>query len=238
MIANTNIILLALAAAAPLVSAHGKVAVVTGNLGGNGTAFGIKGGVVPGAGENYQTEPDTTVFYSTEACGYTDAAGNNEVETGTKSAMALSGDTLPQISTTDASVSGTFHIVTSDGAGPLTAYVDPTGKGDFSKKITGTVTTQVPGNGGNIQKTTKRWEELMIRAGLKKRATNINEDFPFAVKIPDGTTCTGTAAGQSGVCTVKLTNSNNAGPFGGCFSVQQSNSTTAGKFRKSRGVSL
>lgn len=55
---NTNILLLALAVAAPLVSAHGKIAVVTGNLGGNGTAFGIQGGVIPGAGENYQTEPE------------------------------------------------------------------------------------------------------------------------------------------------------------------------------------
>lgn len=31
--------------------------------------------------------------------------------------MALSGNTLPQISTDNASISGTFHIVTSDGAG-------------------------------------------------------------------------------------------------------------------------
>lgn len=51
-------------AAAPLVSAHGKIAVVTGNLGGNGTALGIKGAVIPGSGPNYVTEPDTTVFWS------------------------------------------------------------------------------------------------------------------------------------------------------------------------------
>ena len=56
-------ILLALAAS-PLVSAHGKVSVVTGNLGGNGTALGIKGAVVAGAGPNYLTETDTTVFWS------------------------------------------------------------------------------------------------------------------------------------------------------------------------------
>jgi hypothetical protein len=91
--------------------------------------------------------------------------------------MALSGSTLPQISTDNASISGTFHIVTSDGAGPLTAMVDTTGQGDFSKAVKATVTTQVPGTNGNIKKTTKRWEELMIRAGLMKRATNINEDF-------------------------------------------------------------
>jgi len=91
--------------------------------------------------------------------------------------MALSGDTLPQISTSNASISGTFHIVTSDGAGPVTAMVDTTGLGDFTNAVKATITTQVPGKGGNIKKTTKRWEELMIRAGIMKRATNINEDY-------------------------------------------------------------
>lgn len=84
----------------------------------------------------------------------------------------------------NASISGTFHIVTSDGAGPLSAMVDTTGLGDFSNAVKATVTTQVPGTKGNIKKTTKRWEELAIRAGLMKRATNINEDYPFAVAIP------------------------------------------------------
>lgn len=91
--------------------------------------------------------------------------------------MALSGSTLPQVSTDNASISGTFHIVTSDGAGPLTAMIDTTGQGDFKNAVKATMTTQVPGTNGNIKKSTKRWEELMIRAGLMKRATNINEDY-------------------------------------------------------------
>jgi hypothetical protein len=72
-------------AAANLVSAHGKIAVVTGNLGGNGTALGIKGAVVPGAGPNYLTETDTTVFWSQKITtdddiGYTeDGNGNNQL---------------------------------------------------------------------------------------------------------------------------------------------------------------
>lgn len=41
-----------LALVAPLVAGHGKVAVITGNLGGNGTALAILGGVVPGPGPN------------------------------------------------------------------------------------------------------------------------------------------------------------------------------------------
>ena len=44
-------ILLSLAAI-PFVTAHGKIASVTGDTGGNGTALAIKGGVVPGPGPN------------------------------------------------------------------------------------------------------------------------------------------------------------------------------------------
>lgn len=47
----SKIMILALAAS-PLVAAHGKVAMVTGDLGGNGTALAIQGGVVPGPGPN------------------------------------------------------------------------------------------------------------------------------------------------------------------------------------------
>lgn len=58
--------------ASPLVSAHGKVAVVSGDLGGNGTALGIKGAVVAGAGSNSKTELDTTVFnQGNDNCGQT-----------------------------------------------------------------------------------------------------------------------------------------------------------------------
>jgi hypothetical protein len=56
----SKIIVLALAAA-PLVAAHGKVAVISGDAGGNGTALGIQGAVVPGAGRNSKVRsPFTT----------------------------------------------------------------------------------------------------------------------------------------------------------------------------------
>ena len=89
-------------AATTLVSAHGKVAVVAGDLGGNGTALGIKGAIVPGAGPNYETEVDTTVFWSKDIAtdddiGYTeDGGGNNQLSDLTQP-MALSGSTLPQV---------------------------------------------------------------------------------------------------------------------------------------------
>jgi hypothetical protein len=56
--------------------------------------------------------------------------------------MALSGSTLPQV-TQGGSVSGTLHIVTSDGAGPYKAMVDTTGTGTSWTPME--VVTQVPG---------------------------------------------------------------------------------------------
>lgn len=207
-------------AASPLVAAHGKIAVATGDAGGNGTALGIQGAVIPGAGKNKVTEPDTTVFKgdAADSCGRTNGQGDNDIEAGTKSAMALSGSTLPQV-TQGGSVSGTLHIVTSDGAGPYKAMINADGTGNTWTAME--VETQVPGNKGNIKKTEKRaWARALQAVGIMKRATNINEDYPFKVNMPAGTTCTGTIAGQANTCLVKLVNPSNAGPFGGCIPVQ------------------
>ena len=67
--------ILAFSLLATSVSAHGKIAVATGDQGGNGTALGILGGVVPGSGPNGQTEVDTTEFKgdSAQGCGKTEA---------------------------------------------------------------------------------------------------------------------------------------------------------------------
>jgi hypothetical protein len=200
-------------AAASVVNAHGKVAVVTGNLGGNGTALGIKGAVVPGPGPNYETEVDTTVFWSKDIAtdddiGYIeDGSGNNQLSD-LAQAMALSGSTLPQVCilfltlllsskyrasivslnmmltqtfqvSSGGSVNGTFHIVTSDGAGPLQALVDESATGKWSTAKSASVTTQVPGTDGNVEGSTKRsiWTRTLIKMGLiTARATNVNED--------------------------------------------------------------
>jgi Egh16-like virulence factor len=75
---------------------------------------------------------------------------------------------------------------------------------------------------------------MLVKMGLMKRAKNVNEDFPFAATIPAGTTCSGTVAGQSNVCLVKIVNPSGAGPFGGVVAIQMagtgvgaSNSTVA-----------
>jgi hypothetical protein len=75
---------------------------------------------------------------------------------------------------------------------------------------------------------------MLVKMGLIKRAKNVNEDFPFAATIPAGTTCSGTVAGQSNVCLVKIVNPSGAGPFGGVIAIRMtgagagsSNSTDA-----------
>jgi len=224
-----NIVLVALAAS-PLVAAHGKIAVITGDAGGNTTALGIQGGVVPGPGKNSVTEVDTTVFKSKAAAsdglGKTSGGGANTLD-GMSAVVAQSGSTLPQVSQ-GGSISGTVHIVTTDGAGPYTAIVDPTGTGAFSTGNVATVTTQVPGTKGNIAAPKQRslLARTLVKMGIMKRAANVNEDYPFAATIPADTTCSGTVGGQSNVCLVKIVNPSNAGPFGGVIAIQMAGSAS------------
>jgi hypothetical protein len=94
----------------------------TGDAGGNTTALGIQGGIVPGAGTNSKTEVDTTVFKSVKAAtnglGKTTGGGANTLA-GMSAVVAQSGSTLPQVSSSGGTLSGTLHVVTTDGAGPF-----------------------------------------------------------------------------------------------------------------------
>lgn len=127
------------------------------------------------------------------------------------------------------SLSGTLHIVTTDGAGPYKAIIDPTGTGAFSTGTEAEVTTQVPGTRGNIAAPKQRRfiTRALVSMGIVKRAANVNEDYPIAIAVPAGTTCTGTVGGQSGVCLVKIANPSGAGPFGGVIAMQIAGDGTA-----------
>ncbi len=61
-------------------------------------------------------------------------------------------------------------------------------------------------------------------AGLSGTTTT---DFPIQVQMPAGMTCSGTVAGQSGVCVVRVKNSALAGPFGGSAVFTQDTGATA-----------
>jgi Egh16-like virulence factor len=135
--------------------------------------------------------------------------------------MAQSGDILPQV-TPGGSLSGILHIVTTDGAGPYTAIIDPTGTGQFSIGTKAAITQQVPGTKGNIAAPKQRslYARALVKMGVMKRATNVNEDYPIAATIPADTKCIGTVGRQTGVCLVKFTNPSGAGPFGGVVAMQ------------------
>lgn len=105
----------------------------------------------------------------------------------------------------DGTITMTFHQVNQDGAGPLTAAVDPTSGGtDPAAFQTAQVTQNVPGIGVG---------------GLSGATTT---DFPVKVQMPAGMTCSGSAGGASNVCIVRLQNSALAGPFGGSAAFTQS----------------
>jgi len=92
----------------------------------------------------------------------------------------------------------TFHQVNQDGAGPLTAQIDPTSAGtDPAAFQDAKVTQNVPGIG---------------IGGLSAAQTT---DFPVKVQMPAGMTCSGSAGGANNVCVVRLQNAALAGPFGG-----------------------
>ncbi|KAJ4159471.1 uncharacterized protein LMH87_008371 [Akanthomyces muscarius] len=215
------------------VNAHGKIAVAVGDAGGNTTALGIMGAAVPGMGRNKETEVDTTVFQRRDAAsdGLGHTKGNGENNMGMMdSVMAMSGSTLPQVSSNGGHIAMTYHIVTTDGAGPLRAIVDPTATGQFSQGQEADVVTQVPGRNGNIQPGPLSNNMpaggkggilggLGLR-GLTRRALNVNTDHPLQVAIPAGTTCTGAVGGMQNVCLMKVANPSGAGPFGGVIAFQ------------------
>lgn len=170
----------AAAAFVPLIAAHGKISAVQGDVGGNGTALAIRGAIVPGAGKNRVTEVDTTVFRSTkiatDGLGKTTGSGKNKVGMVVQS-MALSGDTLPQVSANGGSISGIVHIITTDGAGPFKAIIDPSATGKFSKGVRANVTKQVPGKKGNIRPDGTVKARFLTGRALEKRAANVDRDF-------------------------------------------------------------
>jgi hypothetical protein len=58
-----------------------------------------------------------------------------------------------------------------------------------------------------------------VALGLSTAAVT---DFAASARIPAGTVCSGTVAGQTGVCIMRFNNAALAGPFGGSLAVVQS----------------
>ena len=126
-------------------------------------------------------------------------------ETAVKAATGAGASSGLPTTADDGTVTMTFHQVNQDGAGPLTAMVDPTSGGtDPAAFQKAEVTQNVPGIG---------------IGGLSAAQTM---DFPVAMAMPAGMTCSGSVGGASNVCVAKLQNAALAGPFGGSVAFTQS----------------
>ncbi|OAA52035.1 cell surface protein (Mas1) [Metarhizium rileyi] len=105
----------------------------------------------------------------------------------------------------DGVVNLVYRQINQDGAGPMTAAVDPCSGGKNGKAfVTARVVRDVPGS------------------GVSGLSISTNTDYAVQVKIPEGTICKGEIAGVKNVCVVRVRNQALAGPFGGAAAFTQS----------------
>ncbi|KAI8629607.1 hypothetical protein F5Y19DRAFT_71362 [Xylariaceae sp. FL1651] len=148
-------------------------------------------------------QQDTTIIRDAEInanivneCGRTELDGNIDIGENTENALAAGQVTQVKAGTT---LDVTIHQVNADGAGPYTCDVIAQGNNGVITFPNVTVQNNVPGANGFSQAK--------------------EQDFQIKVTMPTGLNCTGSSAGN--VCTVRCRNNALAGPFGGCFPVQQ-----------------
>ncbi|KAI0882379.1 uncharacterized protein GGS22DRAFT_51014 [Annulohypoxylon maeteangense] len=153
-------------------------------------------------------QQDTTIIRDAEIaanvvneCGRTELSGNIDIGENTENALAAKAVTQVKAGT---QVKVTIHQVNADGAGPYVCdLVEAGNNGVITQNLT--VQNNVPGVNGFSQAKT--------------------QDFDILVNMPTNFACTGSSAGN--VCTVRCRNNALAGPFGGCFPVQQVDVTPA-----------
>ncbi|GAW21144.1 hypothetical protein ANO14919_106610 [Xylariales sp. No.14919] len=148
-------------------------------------------------------QQDTTIIRDAEIsanivneCGRTELDGNIDIGENTENALAAGAVTQVKAGST---IDVTIHQVNADGAGPYTCDVIAQGNNGVITFPNVAVADNVPGVNGFSQAK--------------------EEDFTIKVTMPSSLNCTGSSAGN--VCTVRCRNNALAGPFGGCFPVQQ-----------------
>lgn len=119
-------ILLPILITLPATSAHGKITYLTGSSGGNTTALGIIGAIVPNTGPNSETEVDTTVFkggIKSDGLGKTEGGGENRGEdlwiARGLSGKSQQGDGVALVGKKDGWVEGVWHVVVTVCANDL-----------------------------------------------------------------------------------------------------------------------
>ncbi|KAI1173084.1 hypothetical protein F4777DRAFT_467224 [Nemania sp. FL0916] len=197
----TKLILgLGLMSIAHLVAGHGCITNAVGDAGGSGMALGIVASTPRDGTKRKPFQQDTTRFRGdlADTIGETLGGGDNDIEKGTQSILAQTGDQLPQVSQ-GGQLNMTLHQINTDGRGPYVCAINADGTAQTWKALT--VTTTPPGKNS-------------------KNPKGAATDFPLVAEIPEDQTCTGTVAGQDNACLVRCMNDARAGPFGGVVPVQ------------------
>lgn len=102
----------------------------------------------------------------------------------------------------DGVVTVIYHQVNQDGAGPLTADIDPSSGGTNPKAfVSAQVIQNIPGVAGF--------------------STSSTMDYEVKVQVPKGMKCTGTVGAAKNVCIVRIRNTAISGPFGGSAAFTQ-----------------
>ncbi|RLL96544.1 hypothetical protein CFD26_104181 [Aspergillus turcosus] len=102
----------------------------------------------------------------------------------------------------DGVVTVIYHQVNQDGAGPLTADIDPSSGGtNASAFVSARVIQNIPGVAGF--------------------STSSTMDYEVKVQVPNGMKCTGTVGAARNVCILRVRNTAISGPFGGSAAFTQ-----------------
>ncbi|KAI0023896.1 hypothetical protein F4780DRAFT_28454 [Xylariomycetidae sp. FL0641] len=195
--------ILSLSALLALAQGHSQIINVQGlDDSPNSVGFQVQPNIARNCTSISPCQQDATIIRDAEIasnvvneCGRTELGGNIDIGENTENALAAGKVTQVQSGT---QMTVTIHQVNADGAGPYTCdLVEQGNTGIISQNLT--VEDNVPGKNGFSQEKFK--------------------DFEMKVTMPDNFKCTGSSAGN--VCTVRCRNNALAGPFGGCFPVQQ-----------------
>ncbi|KAK0669894.1 hypothetical protein QBC41DRAFT_364367 [Cercophora samala] len=186
-----------------LVSAHGVILAAQGEADSPpSVGFMVNDAIARNCTSINPCQMDTTIIRDAEiaagtvnSCGRTKLNGNIDVGTVTENALAEGAVTAVR---QGSSVDVTIHQVNADGAGPYTCDLDEgSNSGVMSHELV--VSNNIPGQNG-----------------LSQAA---EQEFTITVTMPEDMKCVGGSTGN--VCTVRCRNAAQAGPFGGCFAVQQ-----------------
>ncbi|KAH7310706.1 hypothetical protein B0I35DRAFT_482002 [Stachybotrys elegans] len=188
---------------AALVHGHGVILNAQGITGSPASVgFGVDEAIARNCTLIAPCQLDTTIIRETEIeanivnlCGRTQLLGNIDIAIHTEDALAA--QRVTQV-TAGSEIQITIHQVNADGAGPYACDID---------------------EGSNSSIMEKQLVMLSNVPGINGLSQTVTQDFNITAKLPDDVRCTGGSTGN--ICTVRCRNNAIAGPFGGCFPIQQ-----------------